>query len=234
MTAITAMTQRMIPAVATRGRLLSMAAVGIFGIAVGIILQRSDISLDDMNEYIAGFGFAIFVPLVALVIATATLGTLIVEKTLAYFCLRPIGRWNISSAAMLAGLIVLVPLILVPMGVIGAVAGEAPSIIGALAGAGVGLVAYLSVFTMLGLFTQRALIWGLVYVLVWEGLVAGFSQGARRLAIRTYARGAMSRISDTEVISDPPTSAVIIIVTVAVALACFAVTTWRLNSMTVD
>ena len=234
MTAITAMTQRMIPAVATRGRLLSMAAVGIFGIAVGIILQRSDTSLDDMNEYIAGFGFAIFVPLVALVIATATLGTLIEEKTLVYFWLRPIGRWKISAAAMLAGLIVLVPLILVPMGVIGAVAGEAPSIIGALAGAGVGLVAYLSVFTMLGLFTQRALIWGLVYVLVWEGLVAGFSQGARRLAIRTYARGAMSRISDTEVISDPPTSAVIIIVTVAVALVCFAVTTWRLNSMTVD
>jgi len=234
MTAITAMTQRMIPAIATRGRLLSMAAVGIFGIGVGVILQRSDISLDDMNQYVASFGFAIFVPLVALVIATATLGTLIEEKTLVYFWLRPIGRWKISAAAMLAGLVVLIPLILVPMGVIGAISGEADSVIGALAGAGVGLVAYLSVFTMLGLFTQRALIWGLVYVLVWEGLIAGFSQGAQRLAIRTYARGAMSRISGTDVITDPPTSGLIVIVTIAVALMCFAITTWRLNTMTVD
>ena len=98
----------------------------------------------------------------------------------------------------------------------------------------VGLVGYLFVFTMLGLFTQRALAWGLLYVLVWEGIVAGFSQGAGQLAIRTYARAAMSHISGTEVIVDPPAESTVVIVTAAVAVISFAITSWRLNTMTVD
>ncbi len=39
---------------------------------------------------------------------------------------------------------------------------------------------------MLSLVTSRALIVGLVYVLVWEGLVNGFLSGTRLLSIRHY------------------------------------------------
>ena len=234
MSAIAAMTQRMIPAIATRGRIVAMIAVGLVGIFIGVLLRRADVDAVDLDQFVASFGFTIFVPLVALVISTSTLGTLREEKTLIYLWLRPIGRWKITASAIAAGLLLLVPLILIPMGIIGAIPGETDSIFGALAGATVGLVGYLFVFTMLGLFTNRALAWGLLYVLVWEGLIAGFSDGARQLAIRTYARGAMSRIADTPVIDDPPAGSTIIIVTAAVALVSFAITTWRLNNMTVD
>ena len=234
MMAIVAMTQRMIPAIATRGRIFAMTLVGIIGIVIGILLRRADVEPVDLDQFVASFGFTIFVPLVALVIATSTLGTLREEKTLIYLWLRPIGRWKITAAAIAAGLVLLVPLILIPMGIIGAIPGETDSIFGALAGAGVGLVGYLFVFTMLGLFTNRALAWGLLYVLVWEGLVAGFSDGASQLAIRTYARGAMSHIADTPIIENPPGGVTIIIVTLVVALVSFGITTWRLNSMTVD
>ena len=234
MSAIAAMAQRMIPAIATRGRIVAMIAVGLVGIFIGVLLRRADVDAVDLDQFVASFGFTIFVPLVALVISTSTLGTLREEKTLIYLWLRPIGRWKITASAIAAGLLLLVPLILIPMGIIGAIPGETDSIFGALAGATVGLVGYLFVFTMLGLFTNRALAWGLLYVLVWEGLIAGFSDGARQLAIRTYARGAMSRIADTPVIENPPAGATIIIVTVAIALVSFAITTWRLNNMTVD
>ncbi len=234
MSAIIAMTKRMIPAVATRGRLLTMALVGGIGIAIGIVLRRADLAVADLDQFVASFGFTIFVPLVALVISTATLGSLREDKTLIYLWLRPIGRWMIAAAAILAGVVVLLPLILIPMGVIGAITGETDSIVGALGGSLVGLVSYLFVFTMLGLFTQRALAWGLLYVLVWEGIIAGFSQGAGQLAIRTYARAAMSHLSGTEVIVDPPAGSTVIIVTVGVAAVSFLATTWRLNSMTVD
>jgi len=234
MKAIVAMTQRMIPAVATRGRLISMALVGVVGIAIGVVLQRADVDVTDLDLYVAAFGFTIFVPLVALVISTATLGSLREDKTLIYFWLRPIGRWKIAVAAIVAGLLLLLPLILIPMGVLGAITGETDSIVGALAGSAVGLVAYLFVFTMLGLFTQRALAWGLLYVLVWEGLVAGFSDGAGQLAIRTYANAAMTHISGTEIAADPPGGLTVLIVTVVVALASFFVTSWRLDNMTVD
>ncbi len=233
MTHISAMTQRMIPAIATRGRLIAMTLVAVFGIAIAVVLRQSDSTSEDITSFVAVFGFTIFVPLVALVISTATLGNLVEEKTLVYFWLRPFGRWKIAAAAIVAGLLVLVPLILLPMGVLGALAGG-DAILGALVGSAVGLVAYLFVFTMLGLFTQRALAWGLFYVLVWEGLIAGFSTGAGRLAIRSYANAAMTHISGVEVASDPPTSLTIGIVVAAVAAVSFAITTWRLNAMTVD
>lgn len=235
MTAITAMTRRMVPAIATRGRILAMSAVGIIGILIGVLIRRAEVDTVDLDQFVASFGFTIFVPLVALVIATSTLGTLREEKTLIYLWLRPIGRWKITASAIAAGLLLLLPLTLIPMGIIGAIPGETDSIFGALAGAAVGLIAYLFVFTMLGLFTNRALAWGLLYVLVWEGLIAGFSDGASNLAIRTYARGAMARIADnSEIIDNPPAGSTIIIVTFAVAAVSFAITTWRLNTMTVD
>ena len=120
------------------------------------------------------------------------------------------------------------------MGVLGAVAGSS-LVTGSLAGAVVGLIGYTSVFTMLGLFTQRALVWGLLYVFIWEGLIAGFSRGAGWLAISTYANGAMSRVGDLpDLIDQPPELSTVLIVIVSVVVACFGITTWRLNAMTVD
>ena len=77
---IFAMVKRMIPAVATRGRLLSMAVVGAIGIAIGIVLRQAELEVADLDQYVASFGFTIFVPLVALVISTATLGSLREDK----------------------------------------------------------------------------------------------------------------------------------------------------------
>jgi ABC-2 type transport system permease protein len=235
MKTITVMTQRIIPAIATRGRVIAMLLVGLSGIVIAILLRRADVVSDDLVEFVSRFGFTIFVPLVALVISTASLGGLVEDKTLVYFWLRPIGRWQISMASLLAGFIVLTPLILIPMGVLGAVAGTNSAITGALVGSAVGLIAYTSIFTMFGLFTQRALAWGLLYVLIWEGLIASFSRGAGWLAISTYTNGALSRITDVPgVIDNPPAVSTIIIVTTAIAATCFGITTWRLNTMTVD
>ncbi len=235
MNTIAAMTRRIIPAVATRGRIIAMLLIGAAGIAIGVVLRRADATTTDMTEFAALFGLTIFVPLVALVISTASLGSLVEDKTLVYFWLRPLGRWQISTASLLAGLAVLLPLILVPMGILGIVTGDTDALQGILAGSLVGLVAYTSVFTMLGLFTQRALAWGLLYVLLWEGLVAGFSRSAGWLAIRTYTDGALSRVGGSAgSIVDPPQGATILIVTGAIVVTSFVVTTWRLNTMTVD
>lgn len=233
MTHIVAMIKRMIPAVASRGRVITMLLVGLFGIAIMVLLRTSDVSENDMAQFVALFGFTIFVPLVALVISTATLGSLIEDETLIYFWLRPFGRWKIAAAAIIAGLAVLVPLILVPMAILGGLAGGS-ALTGALAGSVVGLLGYLFVFTALGAFTQRALAWGLLYVLVWEGLIAGFSRTAGRLAIRSYANSAMMRVTDVNIAPDPSTTSTIIIVTVLVGVVSAAVMTWRLNAMTVD
>ncbi|MCU1375216.1 MAG: hypothetical protein JWO68_2502, partial [Actinomycetia bacterium] len=56
-------------------------------------------------------------------------------------------------------------------------------------------VAYAGVFMWLGLRVKRALVWGLAYILIWEGFVARAGANASRLAIRANARSLLTHIS---------------------------------------
>ena len=112
--------------------------------------------------------------------------------------------------------------------------GDGADTLGAVVAGVVGVVAYGSLFTMLGLFTQRALLWGLAYILVWEGFVAGLSRTAGWLAIRTYTSSALAQLADSPVIDSPARTSTAVIVALAVAAVCFTITTWRLNHMDVD
>jgi ABC-2 type transport system permease protein len=49
-----------------------------------------------------------------------------------------------------------------------------------------GSMVYVAAFVALSLFTSRALIIGLLYVLVWEGALAGSFPGIRFLSVRQY------------------------------------------------
>lgn len=229
------MTRRMLRSVATPGRLLAMSIVGIIGIVIGAVVERSDPGPSFAVDFLSNFGLLIFVPLVVLVISTATLGSLVEEKTLVYFWLRPIGRWQIAAAALIAGLIVLLPLILIPMGVLAAVVGDSTDVTGMLVAAAVGIAGYLSLFTLLGLLTQRGLAWGLGYILVWEGFIAGLSRSAGWLALRTYTTSTLSQITDsTGPISDPASATTIAVVTIGVVIVGTQLTIWRLNTADVD
>ncbi len=229
------MTTRMVRSIASPGRVIAMSLVGLIGIIIGIVVERSDPGPMFAIDFLSRFGLIIYVPLVVLVISTATLGTLVEEKTLVYFWMRPIGRWQIALAALAAGLLVLLPLILIPMGILAAVVGDSTDVTGMLVASLVGIAGYTAVFTFLGLITQRALAWGLGYILVWEGFVAGLSRSAGWLALRTYTTSALSRITDSiGPIPNPASSTTVAVVTVGILLVSMLLTTWRLNSADVD
>jgi ABC-2 type transport system permease protein len=46
------------------------------------------------------------------------------------------------------------------------------------------------------LLTRRALIYGLFYVLIWEGLLAGLFAGTRVLSVKQYALGVAEAVAD--------------------------------------
>ncbi len=236
MRGFTGMIGRMVSSVTTRGRVLAMLAVGAIGIVIGVFLDRAEtISADGRVAFLADFGLTVFVPLVVVVFATATIGNLVEEKTLVYFWLRPVGRWQIALAGFVSSLLVLLPLVLIPMGILGAIVGDSNDLTGLLVASAVGVFAYGSIFTFLGLLTQRALVWGLVYVLVWEGFVAGLSRTAGWLAIRTHTTSVLARISESlELIDRPTEQSTAILITGAIVVVAFLLTTLRLSRMTVD
>lgn len=235
MSTIVAMTRLMIGSVATRGRLIAMGLLGLVGVVIAIAVSTADDLEDSIAaELLSSFGLTLFVPIVVLVVASATLGSLVEDDTLVYLWLRPIGRWQVVAAAFLGSLIVLLPLVLIPLLAMALILGDGGDLAGITVASLVGVVGYGSVFTLLGLLTQRALAWGLIYILVWEGFVAGLSRTAGWLAIRTYTRSALAQISDViNVVDDPVATATTIIVAIAIAGVSFALTTGRLRTMTV-
>lgn len=184
---------------ATRPRLLGLLALATVGVLIGFAIGRSTTAdpLHDGTLMIAQFGLAVVAPVTTLVFAAAALGDLQEDGTLVYIWLRPVARWRIVLAAVGSTLTVTLPVVVVPMAAAAALTGAgAQLVLATVAACAVAVVGYTGVFTWLGLRVRRALVWGLGYVLVWEGFVARAGTNTARLSIRHHARSLLSRLAD--------------------------------------
>ena len=140
---------------------------------------------------LVGLVVTLLMPLVALILGTTAFGAEIDDGTIVYLLAKPIPRrtivlvkWSVAAAiaAALAGVATVVAGVI---GLAGAV--DAVSVaFGYAVAVAVGSVVYVAAFVALSLFTSRALIIGLLYVLVWEGALAGSFPGIRFLSVRQY------------------------------------------------
>jgi ABC-2 type transport system permease protein len=137
-------------------------------------------------------------PLVVLLVATASFGNEVGDRTLVYLFMKPLARWRIVAPKLAASL--LVGGVPVALSGLVAVLVIAEGDLGGAAATGVGLfvgaAAYAAVFTWAGLATRHALVFGLVYVFVWEAALAAYLDGIRFLSIRRYALGIVSALDD--------------------------------------
>ena len=92
----------------------------------------------------------------------------------------------------------------------------------------VGGSAYAAAFVALSLFTTRALLLGLAYVLIWEGVLSGLLEGTKFLSIRQATLGLAAALG-VDVPNDPLAPGVSVFVLVAVLVGAFALASWRLS-----
>ena len=143
-------------------------------------LGQADAELDDAVRLIASLGFAVVVPVVALVFGGAAIGDLRDDKTLVYFWLRPMDRWPVVVGAALAAMTLTAPITLIPLVLASVLTGVGSGIVTGTVIAGiVAVIAYVSVFTLFGVWLKRFIVWGLAYILIWEGFIAQAGPGAR-------------------------------------------------------
>lgn len=211
---------------ATRGRLLTLGAIGAIGVLVAVVVSSSDTAgTSDAQlaaELVDGFGLGFLLPIAALVFAAASLGDLREDGSLVYLWLRPVPRWKVVAAAVAASSTVTLPMVVVPLVASAAIVSGDPAVIGAtLASSVLGVAAYTGVFVAVGLRTDRALLWGLVYVLVWEGFISR-ARGAARLSIANYTRSVLTHLSETDLDLASSSLAAGIVVPLVVAAVAFA------------
>ena len=146
-------------------------------------------------QVLGDFGFSVLLPLTALILGTGVLGAEIDDGSAIHLLATPVSRSSIvvtkaAVAAVLTMLFAAVPELiaglLAPSGGKLAVA----LFIGALAGS----VIYNAVFVLASVVTTRAIAVGLLYVLIWEGLLGNFVGGARILSIAHYSLGIANAI----------------------------------------
>jgi ABC-2 type transport system permease protein len=186
----------------TRGRLLAFLAGGALIDLIGYALRVSDYANHETDVYILvdGAALALYVPVVALVFSTSSLGDLAQDGTLVYVWLRPVARWRVVLVALAATLTVVLPLTLVPVGLAVVLAGASSQALWAVtASIGLAACAYTAVFTAFGLRVRHALIFGLGYVLIWEAGVASIGRGPASLSIRHYAESLLAHIGNQTV-----------------------------------
>ena len=214
-----------------RRRSLLLVLLALLPVAAAILVRLSGRTADTGDVVARAITDRLIVttllPIVGLVFGTAALGAEFEDGTAIFLLVKPIARWRIVVAKLIVavGLSValVAPAAFVAVAILQAGGSGLTEAVGAAVGTAVGATVYATVFFALSLVTGRALAIGLVYILVWEGVLAGLLEGTRFLSIRQYTlaiTAAIARPGESNPnLLDPGTAIVLSVVVVALAAA---------------
>ncbi|HET7737845.1 MAG TPA: ABC transporter permease [Tepidiformaceae bacterium] len=186
--------------IAGRRRSIFMSLFALVPVAIALLYQVGNGSAPAQEftpNILRLLVVAVLMPLVALVLGTAALGSEIEDGTAVYLLAKPIPRW-VSVLSKFVVTSALTALLVVASttatGVIGMGGFDDTRIVlGFAVAVAVGSVVYSAVFILLSVITSRALIVGLIYVFLWEGVITNIFSGTRVASVRSYTLG----IADT-------------------------------------
>lgn len=186
----------------TRGRLIAFLAGGALLDLIAYSIRVSDFNGREVDTFalLDLAALALYVPVVALVFSTSSLGDLAQDGTLVYVWLRPVARWKVVLVALAATLTVTLPLTLGPSWLAVLLSGASDKAFWAITASVVlANLAYCAVFTGFGLRVRHALIIGLGYVVLWEAGIASLGKGPAAISIRHYAESLFAHIGNQTV-----------------------------------
>lgn len=216
---------------ASRGRLLATAGGGAVVVLLAVAILVGDGGGGATRGLVEEAGFALLVPVIAVVFATSVLGDPAEDGTLGHLLTTPQPRWRIAAPALVATTATVVPLATVPLVAatllngVGARTTVAVAVAAALVSA-----AYASLFTALGVRFRRALLFGLLYTAAWEGIVARFGTGLARLSLRQYGLSVFDAIRGARPRGGGVEGATAVVVLLALVAVGALLTTWLLRT----
>jgi ABC-2 type transport system permease protein len=172
-----------------RRTLLLLLLAGVLVLVAGVFRLAGEEAraLPFTAGLLNSLGIGTLMPLVALLFGTGAIGGEIDDGTAVFLLAKPISRRTVVITKLVVAAACSAGLTCVPMLVAGLIGAGGPGdglVIGMVAAAAIGSLLYCAVFVALSLITGRALVFGLTYVLIWEGLLAGLFAGTRTFSIR--------------------------------------------------
>ena len=173
-------------------RLTIMSLLALLPVVVGVLMVSfedapsvADFEIGVLSSILAGA----ISPLVVLAIASAAFANEIEDKTLANLTLAPIPRWQIVVPKLLAAICVAGPFMAISAFLTGyfAYSADIRAALAVTAAVVIGVALYSSAFVWLGLKTTRAIGYGLLYIVLWEGFFSSFVMGVRLFSVRYFS-----------------------------------------------
>jgi ABC-2 type transport system permease protein len=179
-----------------RRRALLFAIPPIVLIGITIVLRAGHPPNDQWEYMILGdFGFSVLLPLTALIIGTSVLGAEVDDGSIVHLLATPVSRASVILTKFVVAAVLTMAFTAIPELIAGMISPSGSKLAIALfVGALAGSVVYSAIFVMASALTSRAVAVGLLYVLIWEGLLSNIIGGVRILSAGHYALGIVNGI----------------------------------------
>ncbi|MET9292195.1 ABC transporter permease subunit [Streptomyces sp. NPDC003077] len=206
-----------------RRRALILFALPVLLVVIAIAV-RALTGADDTTarEILGSFALATMVPLIGVIAGTGAIGPEIDDGSVVYLLAKPVRRFSIVFTKLVVAIGVTAVFSAVPVLVAGYILndnGGQIAVAYAIAAA-VASVAYAALFLFFGTISRHAVVFGLIYALVWESLFGSLVSGARALSIQQWALSLAEKIAGpgsgiTSEVGLPVGMALLAVVTVA-------------------
>jgi ABC-2 type transport system permease protein len=218
-----------------RRRALLFAVPAVILIALTLVLRATRPAGAPWPDHVLGdFGFSVLLPLTALIIGTGVLGAEIDDGSAIHLLATPVRRSAVVVTKFSVAAVATMLFAAVPELVAGLLAPGSGKLGFALfTGALVGSVIYSAVFVMASVLTTRAIALGLLYVLIWEGLLGNLVGGARILSIAHYSLGVANAIYPDPNLQAGLTLSTSLVLGVIVTVGALIVATRRLSAFAI-
>ncbi|NEA36966.1 ABC transporter permease subunit [Streptomyces sp. SID13031] len=206
----------------------------------GVLLALSvllALTLDDTGEFSVAllqlFGLAVIVPLVSLIAATGALSSEIDDGSIVYLLSKPIKRSTIILTKALVAIAVIFVLGALPMFLAGLVLDihDPRTAVAFGIGSLVAGIAYTGIFIALSVMSGNAVTIGLIYALLWEGVMGQYVDGAKALSIQQWSLAVIHKLTDSPDVTSAVKLPIATILLIAVVVIGLSLAVARLRSL---
>jgi ABC-2 type transport system permease protein len=184
-----------------RRRVLLLLPLPVLLIGLAALCRAYDVNPADWGEpVLVGLGLAVVLPVISLITGTGVLGSEVDDGTIVHILTKPLPRRDIILAKLGVAFAVSAVTSAIPLFVAGVLADSARLGLGLAVAAVLGALAYSAFFVLLSLLSRRPVLLGLLYILVWEGLLGTFVSGTRVLSIQQYVITVADKIAPTDIL----------------------------------
>jgi ABC-2 type transport system permease protein len=201
-----------------RRRALILGVLPVLLIVISAAV-RSFSGADDQvaSDLLGGFALATMVPIIGVIAGTGAIGPEIDDGSVVYLLAKPLKRPTIIFTKLIVAIAVTMAFSAVPTFIAGMILnGNGQQIAVAYTVAAlVASIAYAAMFLLLGTVTRHAVVFGLVYALVWEALFGSLVSGARTLSVQQWALAVAHKVTGGDLVTSDvslPTATVLLVV----------------------